>query len=353
MSKLRDWGYTPFFSEQVSESDLKSYTVGRIINQEKGGYKLITEQGAKVAQLSGRYEFSCIEDKDFPAVGDWVLCFGDDVLMVDRLLTRKTILTRKKVGGGSQSQILAANLDYVFIVTSLNGELNLRRLERYLALAKNGGITPVVILSKSDIGKSETAIRGLEEIAPGTQFIAVSTVTGDNMASLSALFTEGTTAALVGSSGVGKSTILNELLKSSVQSVQDIRGSDDKGRHTTTSRSMFMLPDGGLLIDTPGVREVGMTEDDDGVREIFSDLDQLAINCKFSNCSHQSEPGCAVHAAVAEGRLDSDRIKSWKKMQREQRFQEASRDQRLMSNIRKEYKQRTKKYRAGQKKGIF
>lgn len=173
------------------------------------------------------------------------------------------------------------------------------------------------------------------------------------MASLSALFTEGTTAALVGSSGVGKSTILNELLKSSVQSVQDIRGSDDKGRHTTTSRSMFMLPDGGLLIDTPGVREVGMTEDDDGVREIFSDLDQLAINCKFSNCSHQSEPGCAVQAAVAEGRLDSDRIKSWKKMQREQRFQEASRDQRLMSNIKKEYKQRTKKYRASQKKGIF
>lgn len=186
-----------------------------------------------------------------------------------------------------------------------------------------------------------------------TQFIAVSAITGDNMASLSALFTEGTTAALVGSSGVGKSTILNELLKSSVQSVQDIRGSDDKGRHTTTSRSMFMLPDGGLLIDTPGVREVGMTEDDDGVREIFSDLDQLAINCKFSNCSHQSEPGCAVQAAVAEGRLDSDRIKSWKKMQREQRFQEASRDQRLMSNIKKEYKQRTKKYRASQKKGIF
>jgi ribosome biogenesis GTPase len=353
VSKLKTWGFTSFFTQQLTESDLRSYTVGRIINQEKGGYKLITEHGIKPGQLSGRYEFTCIEDKDFPAVGDWVLCFGEDVLMVDRLLTRQTLLARKKVGFGSQSQILAANLDYVFIVTSLNGELNLRRLERYLALAKNGGITPIVILNKSDLGGSIETIKELDQTFPGTEHIAVSAATGDNMDSLAKLLSEGMTAALVGSSGVGKSTILNELLKTSVQWTQDIRISDDKGRHTTTSRSMFALPSGGLLIDTPGIREVGMTENDEGVREIFADLDHLALGCKFSNCNHQSEPGCSVIEAVNKGVLEEDRIKSWKKMQREQRHQEAARDQRLMSNIKKEYKQLAKRVRASQKKGIF
>jgi len=193
----------------------------------------------------------------------------------------------------------------------------------------------------------------LQKIAPEIRHIVTSASTGENMGVFAEYLTVGSTAALVGSSGVGKSTILNELLKTSVQSTQNIRGSDDKGRHTTTSRSMFILPNGGLLIDTPGVREVGLTEDEEGIHEIFSDIDQLALTCKYSNCTHQIEPDCAIQVAISKGALDLARIKSWQKMQNEQHYQEALRDKRMMLDTKKRHKQLTKKVRTSQKKGGF
>lgn len=353
MTMLQSWGLSPFFIDQISESDRNSYTLGRIINEEKGAFRLVTDEGIKTAQISGRYEFRCLDEKDLPAVGDWVLCFGDDHLLIDRLLTRSTALARRKAGSENRSQLIAANLDFVLIVTSLNTDLNIRRLERYLTLAINGGIKPVIVLSKADLANGNSATLALQQALYGIDSYVVSATTGTNMQVLTELFSNGQTGALVGSSGVGKSTILNYLLGENKQLVQDIRSEDDRGRHTTTSRSMFQLPHGGVLIDMPGIREVGMTEDDSGARDVFRDLDQSAVNCRFSNCTHDTEPGCAIQAAVAAGDLDLERIKSWQKLKREQLRHEAARDTRLMMEIKKKRKQFARKIRAGNRKGIW
>lgn len=350
---LQSWGLGPYFIDQISESDRNSYTLGRITNEEKGAYKVITEKGFRTAQISGRYEFRCADEKDLPTVGDWVLCFGADVLLIDRLLNRSTTLARRKAGSEDRSQLIAVNLDFVLIITSLNMDLNIRRLERYLALAINGGIKPIIVLSKADLADGSNASQALQHALYGIDSYVVSAVTGTNMHALQELFSSGKTGALVGSSGVGKSTLLNFLLGEERQTVQNIRNEDDRGRHTTTSRSMFQLPGGGVLIDMPGIKEVGMTEDDTGVQDIFRDLDSIVIQCRFSNCSHVAEPGCEILAMVDAGTLDVERIKSWQKLKREQLRHEAARDARLMTEIKKERKHSARRIRAGNQKGIW
>ena len=353
LQQLLSWGLNQDVLEGISESDKNLLTLGRVINEEKGGYKVVTKYGVKSAKVSGKYQFACLVDTDYPTVGDWVLCFGEDALLIDRLVDRTTLFCRRKSGTSNESQSIAANLDIVFIVTSVNSDFNLRRIERYLALVRNGGISPVIVLNKSDLGVAQDSLTALAKVAPGVLTISVSGLTGENMTQMLEVVSGGKTAALVGSSGVGKSTILNQLLGKSTQQVQDIRSEDDRGRHTTTSRSMFLLPGGGILIDTPGVREVGMTDGEEGVKETFADLDLMALDCRFSNCGHESEPGCAILAAIEAGSLDLNRLKSWRKLQRERFRHEVSQDVRLLSDVKRQRRLSARRLRASNKKGIY
>jgi ribosome biogenesis GTPase len=244
------------------------------------------------------------------------------------VLTRRTAFSRRAAGRWTDEQIVAANVDTVLLVTSLNRDFNLRRIERYLALAWESGANPVVVLNKADLSADPGAWR-LETASAtaGVPVVITSAARGDGLSDLAEIVRNGGTTALLGSSGVGKSTLINALLGDSRQHVREIREGDDRGRHGTTSRQLFLVPGGGVLIDTPGMRELQLWDAQSGLEHAFADIDELARTCRFRDCSHDAEPGCAVTGAVAEGRLDSGRLDSYRRLQREERFLESRLDE--------------------------
>jgi ribosome biogenesis GTPase len=280
---------------------------------------------------------------DGPTVGDWLVLDGDTVVEV---LPRTSLLVRGDVRGKSDPQPLAANVDVVLICLGLSGKLPVRRLERLLTLAWESGATPVVVLTKADLCDDlDAAIREVRPYAPGCEVVAVSAAHGD-VAALAPYATS--TLVLLGASGAGKSTVVNALVGGDVMATSDIRDVDGKGRHTTTHRELLLLPGGGVIIDTPGLRGVALHAADEGLSLAFSDVEDLAVACRFADCAHQSEPGCAVLASVAAGDLGQDRIDSWRKLQRELAFQARRTDARLRSEELKKWKQITKANRARQ-----
>jgi ribosome biogenesis GTPase len=306
---------------------------------------LFGEGGAFDATVAGRMMHGADAREDYPAVGDWVLARalpGEERAVIHRILPRRTKLSRKIAGTQVAEQILVANVDTVFVVASLNHELNARRLERYLSLIWESGAKPVVVLNKADLAEDRAAlVAGVEESVMAADLHVTSAATGEGIAEIVRYIQHGRTVAFVGSSGVGKSSLVNRLLDREVQVVREIR-SDHKGRHTTTSREMLLVPGGGLIVDTPGLRELGIWDAESGLGQAFADVEEFAAACAFKDCAHNSEPGCAVQAALTEGRLDFARFESYRKLQREQLFIESKRDYSLRSAQKQKWKQISK-----------
>lgn len=301
------------------------YTVGRILSQEKGLYRLISEAGEQPAEVSGKFRYNAASASDFPAVGDFVVTDCNSRqghAVIHGILPRKSVFIRKAAGTGNKEQVIAANIDTVFICMSLNHDFNLRRLERYLSVAWNSGAMPVIVLTKSDLCSDvEPFLRSVESVAVGTDVVVTCAMGEDGINKLLPYIREGKTVALIGSSGVGKSTLINRLLGEDRLDTNGLRN-DDKGRHTTTRRELFLLKKGGMVIDTPGMRELGLWDTDEGLDRTFSDIETLAAGCRFRDCSHTGEPGCAVREAIMKGELPEERLQSYQKLKTENRYSE-------------------------------
>lgn len=297
----------------------------RILSQERGGYRLISERGEQFAEVSGRLRYDAKKPSDFSAVGDFVMIDPNSSLdhaTIHAVLPRKSVFIRKAAGTENREQVVAANIDVVFVCMSLNHDFNLRRLERYLAAAFESGAKPVIVLTKADLCPDpEALICAVESVAVGTDIVLTSALGQNGYEGLLPYIREGKTAALMGSSGVGKSTLINGLLGENRLDTRGLRR-DERGRHTTTRRELFLLKQGGMVIDTPGMRELGMWEAEEGLEQSFSDIEALAAMCRFHDCSHTKEPGCAVREAVARGELSGERLQSYQKLRAENRYAE-------------------------------
>ena len=283
----------------------------RVVAGHRGEVDIATEEGRVRVAVPRRFARA---GQDV-AVGDWV---GIATGAVQEVLPRRSALIRHAAGKATRAQVVAANVDIVFVVTSVGPDLDLRRLERYLVTIWESGARPELILSKIDRVDDATAFaREVATVAPDVPVHTVSAVTGEGCDAVLARITRGTTAVLVGSSGVGTSTLLNRLAGADVMSTGEVRLDDDEGRHTTTHRELILLPNGGILIDTPGIRELQLWSAEEGLEAAFSDIESLVATCRFSDCSHESEPGCAVQAAIADGTLTEQRYASWRKLQAE------------------------------------
>jgi len=321
---LEDIGWNAHFQQQLEQLNTPGVLPARVAEELKGAYRLYTHHGLVPALVPGRLLHRAAGREDLPAVGDWVLAGrlpGEERMLVLELLDRRTKLSRQQAGEKTGEQILAANVDTVFLVASLNRELNLRRIERYLSAVWQSGARPVIALNKADLSEDASAFhREVQAIAPGALVVLTSAVTGGGVPGLSDYLKPGETSVFIGSSGVGKSSLINRITGENSQTVDDIR-SDGKGRHTTTSRQMLVLPGRGVIIDTPGLRELQLWDSGNGAGSaVFSEIEELAAACAFSDCRHETEPGCAVRAAIEEERLDEGRFSSYRKLEREQMY---------------------------------
>jgi ribosome biogenesis GTPase / thiamine phosphate phosphatase len=313
----------------------------RVVAEDRGSYQLIGAAGELRAGVSGRFRHEAANDTSaFPAVGDWVAIeaakTGETV--IHALLPRRSALVRQASGKRTEAQVVGANLDVVFVVASLNRDLNVRRLERYVTAAWESGAEPVILLSKADLGGDVDAVLdAVAGVAAGATVVVVSSFDGRGVEEVRERIKPGQTVAFVGSSGVGKSTLLNRLAGEERAFVREIRADDARGRHTTTRRQLHLLPEGGLVLDTPGMREFALW-DSEGLEQTFTDIDEIVARCRFGNCSHNGEPGCAIAAALADGSLEPGRLESWQKLIRESAHQERRVDALARAEERRKWK---------------
>lgn len=361
--KLADLGWTPTFDSLFRSLACNHWIPGRVAREDRLSYVVYTESGPLQAAISGKLRYEAGARSELPAVGDWVALeprAAEGRATIHAVLPRRSAFSRQSAGRSSDEQIVAANVSHVFIVCGLDGDYNVRRIERYLTLSFGSGATPIVVLNKADLCDDVGArISEVQSVAPGTPIHAVIATSAIpvrrdscihfSLDALSPYLQTGSTTALLGSSGVGKSTLLNSLLGSRQQETQPVRAGDGKGRHTTTHRELFLLPQGGVVIDTPGMRELQMWTDEAGLTGSFADIDELTDTCRFANCRHKGEPGCAVRAAIDDGTLEAARFASYGKLQREIHYAETRNDHRAQAEkkakwikIHKAARQRTK-----------
>lgn len=325
MSFLSALGWSPFFEEEWRKVEEHGTLPARVIEEQKGHYRVAAEGGELWGELAGKWHRATQAGGEMPAVGDWVKIrprFNEGRATVISVLPRRSKFSRKVPGDVVQEQVVACNMDVAFLVTSLNDELNLRRIERWLTLIWDSGATPAVLLTKADLCADVAAqVTAVEAVAPGVSVRALSSKSGAGLEIFEDTLTEGKTGVLLGSSGVGKSTLVNWLVGRALQATREVREDDAKGRHTTTARRLIRLPSGGMVIDTPGMRELQIWEGEDGLTNAFEDIGALAATCRFSDCQHANEPSCAIQGALKAGTLNRDRYESYSKLLREVQFQ--------------------------------
>ena len=345
--QLLSLGWCAFFAEAFQPHYHQGLVPARVAGESRGEYVVLSEAGTFLARCSGRLAHRASTRRDYPAVGDWVAITGDgaSTTTIHALLPRRTILSRAEVSGGAE-QVMAANVDTLFIITGLDHNYNLRRIERYLVLGRQSGAEPVVLLNKADLcAETEERRRAVETVARDAPVISLSALTGDGIDAIQPFLTEGRTVALLGSSGVGKSTLVNRLCGDTVQVTAEVREDDSRGRHTTTARHLIPIPGGGLLIDTPGMRELGIWEGGDGLDASFDEVSALVARCKFRDCRHESESGCAILTALESGELDPMRFAGWEKLRREQAAANRRRDDAARRLATQQWKRRTREQR--------
>lgn len=312
---LSQLGWVPFFQQQLTLEELDQYRPARVFEQHRSAVELVSTQGSMLSPVG-------------PAtpkltVGDWVLLGTDN--RIHRVLERKSSFRRRTAGTEVSEQLMAANVDTAFVLTSLNADFNLNRIERYLSLVYEAGAEPVIVLSKADLCENPEALQEqAQALDPGLCVVSVNALDSESVRVLLPWCRPGQTIVLLGSSGVGKSTLANTLMGKAIQATGSIREDDSKGRHTTTRRSLFMMPSGALLLDTPGLRELRIADFEEGIAATFAEIEQLAVHCRFSDCTHQAEPGCAVRKAIEESRLDERRLDNYQKLKREQQNYDAT-----------------------------
>ena len=313
---------------EKSAEHFAGLTVSRVLSQEKGLYRLVSSHGEMWGEVSGRFLYGIQSKSEYPAVGDFVMADwnkNEGNVIIHHVLPQKSIFIRKAAGEKNEEQVVAANIDTVFLCMSLNSDFNLRRLERYVSIAWNSGAVPVVILTKSDLCEElEKKLAEVSSVAVGVDIVVTNTINQNGSEQIYPYLAEGKTIAFIGSSGVGKSTLINCLLGEKHLETNGLRN-DDKGRHTTTRRELILLPSGGMVIDTPGMRELGMWDAEAGIDQTFSDIEKLAQHCRFRDCTHsENEPGCAVWEAVEHGDISVERFRSYQKLMNENRYMENS-----------------------------
>lgn len=352
--KLADLGWNDFFQAYSNEYSQGEFARARVSLQQKKHYRVIGERGEQDAVIAGKLRHAAESLADFPVIGDWVLTKtqpNDDKAVIHHILPRRTKIsrdttTRKGRQQIADEQVLVANVDTIFLVAALNEELNPRRIERYLTVIWDSGAQPVLLLNKADLCDDAGDIMNyMQEIALGVNIHVLSAIEGGGVETLQDYLAPGKTVALLGSSGVGKSTIINKILGADKFKVADIGEYKDKGKHTTTHRELVVLQGGGILIDNPGMRSIQLWDGEEGISKSFHDIEQFAAFCRFKDCRHISEPGCAVMHAVEKGELASDRCESYLKLQGELAYRARKENWVTRQNTKKRWKTRSKSIR--------
>jgi ribosome biogenesis GTPase / thiamine phosphate phosphatase len=323
---LKYFGWNDYFQDHFNAYQTEGFIPARVVRENRQQYLIQSQFGELSAEVSGRFLYQTEDLADFPAAGDWVaaLPFLDEQkAIIQAVLPRRNQFSRAVAGGRTEEQVTAANIDLVIIVTGLDTDFNIRRLERYLILARESGAKPIVVLNKADLCNDlPEKIAAVAALASGLEAYAVSAMLNSGMEPLKKSISEGQSAVFLGSSGVGKSSIINRLIGYERQYVNNVRDTDGRGQHTTTFRELILLPSGGVIIDSPGMRELKLWSSSESLSETFTDIVELAKECKFRNCRHESEPGCAIREAIEDGRLDPGRFRNYNKLQREIMFLE-------------------------------
>lgn len=343
---INDLGFNKFFESNLKELEIEKHTIARVIAEYKEAYRVINNHGEFLAKITGKQIFNATKREDYPAVGDWVLIteLRDSKAIIHQILSRKTILM-KKYSDKQENQIIATNIDTAFIVESVDKDFNLNRFERYLIIAREANIIPVLILNKIDL-ISETEINNrLSQVKSrfkNVETILTSTKTEVGMSNLINNINKGKTYCFLGSSGVGKSSLINALLGKNTIKTQEINTTEERGRHTTTVRELYLLKNGGIVIDNPGTREVGVSDSYSGIDSVFKEIAELSRSCKFSNCTHTNEPECAILDAIASNLLDINKFDNYIKLKKESEYFEMNKQEKRAKD--RKFGQYVKKY---------
>lgn len=321
--KIEDLGFTEVLSNYKTENQLDSFLVGRVILEHKERYVVMTEEGELESELIGNLRYTAQSRTDFPAIGDWVAVnpYDSKKGLIHAVYPRKTVLERQAVGRNGEKQIIASNIDCSLIVQSVNRDFNINRLERYITICNASNIDPIIVLSKIDLLEASRVNEILNEVSeriPNIPVFKLSNLSGEGIDHIKAIIEPGLTYCLLGSSGVGKSTLINGLAGKTIMDTGEISKSIDRGKHVTTHRELIVLESGGILIDNPGMREVGIADSSTGLEMTFDQIYQLAEACKFNDCSHEKEKGCAILSALDSGELNEETYKNFMKLEREQ-----------------------------------